>query len=211
VGVAQGIAELPLFSGKGYRIIMWVVMVGVTILWVMYKANKMQKNSDAELDLIDKKHIKEYKNDIENSEKKEFTLRQKLIIAVFVLTIVGLAVGVTRFDWYIMEIASLFLLSGIVIGFIGNLSVNEISDGFIDGCKDLANGALIVGFAYGVLVVLEESMTIDTLVNFLANAINQLPSLLSAMGMFIVQSLINFLVPSGSGQAALSMPIMTPI
>src|SRR5699024_393753 len=64
---------------------------------------------------------------------------------------------------------------------------------------------------YGVLVVLEESMTIDTILNFLANTINQLPSLLSAMGMFVVQSLINFLVPSGSGQAALSMPIMTPI
>lgn len=211
VGVAQGIAELPLFSGKGYRIIMWIVIVGVTILWVMYQANKMQKSSDTELDLIDKKHLKQYENDLEKSEKKEFTLRQKLIIAVFVLTIVSLAIGVTRFDWYIMEIASLFLLSGIVIGFIGNLSVNEISDGFIDGCKDLATGALIVGFAYGVLVVLEESMTIDTILNFLATSINQLPALLSAMGMFVVQSLINFLVPSGSGQAALSMPIMTPI
>lgn len=211
VGIAQGIAELPLFSGKGYRIIMWIVMVSVTIAWVMFKAKKIGKlRQEGKLD-EDELDLSNYQDETYSLKDVVFTTRQKLILVIFTLTILFLAIGVTKFGWYIMEIASLFLLSGIIMGIIGKMNYNEIADSFIDGCKDLVPGALVVGFAYGVLVILEESMTIDTILNFLANSINGLPSLVSAIAMLITQSGLNFLVPSGSGQAALSMPIMSSI
>ena len=211
VGIAQGIAELPLFSGKGYRIIMWVVMVSVTIAWVMFKAKKIGKlRQEGKLD-EDELDLSNYQDETYSLKDVVFTTRQKLILVIFTLTILFLAIGVTKFGWYIMEIASLFLLSGIIMGIIGKMNYNEIADSFIDGCKGLVPGALVVGFAYGVLVILEESMTIDTILNFLASSINGLPSLVSAIAMLITQSGLNFLVPSGSGQAALSMPIMSSI
>src|SRR5699024_6781988 len=211
VGIAQGIAELPLFSGKGYRIIMWIVMVSVTIAWVMFKAKKIGKlRQEGKLD-EDELDLSNYQDETYSLKDLVFTTRQKLILVIFTLTILFLAIGVTMFGWYIMEIASLFLLSGIIMGVIGKMNYNEIADSFIDGCKDLVPVALVVGFAYGVLVILEESMTIDSFLIFLANSINGLTSLVSAIAMLITQSVLNFVVPSGSGQAALSLLNMSSI
>ncbi len=210
VGIAQGIAQIPLFSGLGFRLVMWVIMVGITIAWVMMKAKKVKKDREAGLIPEEELDLEDFEADTNfNSEK--FTINQKIILTMFIATICTIAVGVSFYGWYIMEIATMFLMSGILMGLVGRLTVNEIADGFISGCKELVQGALVVGFAYGVLVILEESMTIDTILNVLANSINHLPSVVSALAMLITQSGLNFLVPSGSGQAALSMPIMSTL
>ena len=207
VGVAQGIAELPLFSGMGFRMIVWVVFLLITVVYVMIYARKVKKNP--ELSIMYKFDQKR----IFGEQAKEQTLnnRQLLIISVLGLTIIGLALGVMFFDWYITEIAGLFLLMGIIIGFIGKLRVNEIAEAFVRGSGELIVGALVVGFAYGIIVVLEESLTIDTILYSISNVVSQLPTSLTAIGMYITQNLINFIVTSGSGQAALTMPIMTPL
>ncbi len=160
----------------------------------MYKIDK-QRNFDDSLD----------------GHYTKLTGRQAIIIGLLVATIIILAIGVIYFDWFIMEIASLFLIMGIIAGFVGKLRVNEIAGSFIDGCKELLVGALVVGFAYGILVVLEESNTIDTILFAASSLVSQLPTAFSAIGMYAFQSALNFLVPSGSGQAALTMPIMTPL
>src|SRR5690625_979194 len=135
-------------------------------------------------------------------------MRQSMIIGVLILTVIALAVGVTVYDWYITEIAGLFLLMGIIVGIIGNLRVNEIARSFVKGSEEIIVGALVVGFAYGVLVILEESYTIDTILHTVSGFLGQLPTSLTAIGMYITQNFINVIVPSGSGQAALTMPVI---
>src|SRR5699024_2327699 len=112
---------------------------------------------------------------------------------------------------YVNEIAALFVIMGVIAGIIAKMSPNQIAESFIKGCETLVVGALVVGLAYGILVILEDSKTIDTILNFASTLVGNLPGYLSAMGMYITQSALNFIVPSGSGQAALTMPIMTPL
>jgi len=122
-----------------------------------------------------------------------------------------LALGVILEGWYITEIAALFLIMGIVVVLIAKFRLNDMANAFIKGCEEMVQGALIVGFAYGVLRILQDSNTIDTVLYHISNAVADLPTALAAIGMFGVQSLLNFIVPSGSGQAAISMPIMAPL
>src|SRR5699024_10543829 len=207
VGVAQGIAELPLFSGMGFRMIVWVVFLLITVVYVMIYARKVKKNP--ELSIMYK--FDQKRNFGEQAKEQTLNNRQLLIISVLGLTIICLALGFIFFDMYITEISGLFLLMGIIIGFIGKLRVNEIAEAFVRGSGELIVGALVVGFAYGIIVVLEESLTIDTILYSISNVVSQLPTSLTAIGMYITQNLINFIVTSGSGQAALTMPIMTPL
>lgn len=209
VGVAQGIAELPTFSGMGIRFAMWIIFVAFSIAFVMIYAKKVKKNPEKSLMYkIDKQRNLD---DSLDGQYKKLTGRQAVIIGLLVATIIILAIGVIYFDWFILEIASLFLIMGVIAGFVGKLRVNQIAESFISGCKELIVGALVVGFAYGILVVLEESNTIDTILFAASNLVSQLPTAFSAIGMYVFQSILNFLVPSGSGQAALTMPIMTPL
>ena len=204
VGIAHNIAELPLFSGLGFRLIAFVILTGVTIWYTWRYCKKILEDpSKSVIGVEDSDEAFELDN--------EFTTRHKWILAVTALGLIFFIFAVIKFQWTTNHMAALFILIAIITGYIGKMNYNEIADSFIDGCKDLVPGALVVGFAYGVLVILEESMTIDTILNFLANSINGLPSLVSAIAMLITQSGLNFLVPSGSGQAALSMPIMSSI
>ncbi|MCT1901429.1 YfcC family protein [Oceanobacillus sojae] len=209
VGVAQGIAELPTFSGMAVRLVMWVIFVSISIAFVMIYARKVKKNPEKSFMY---KVDKERKiDDSLSGQYTKLTARQGIIIGLLIATIIILAIGVIYLHWFILEIASLFLIMGVIAGFVGKLRVNEIAHSFIAGCKDLIVGALVVGFAYGILVVLEESNTIDTILFAASSLVSQLPTAFSAIGMYVFQSILNFLVPSGSGQAALTMPIMTPL
>ncbi|MUV37009.1 uncharacterized protein JNUCC1_00815 [Lentibacillus sp. JNUCC-1] len=207
VGVAQTIAELPMFSGLGFRIAMWVVFVGVSIAYVMFYARKVKKNPEKSL-----MYKEDQKRQIsEKVDQEPITVRQILIITVLIATLIGLALGVIFLDWYIQEIAALFIIMGIVVGLIGKMRLNQLAENFVKGCEGIVLGALVVGFAYGILVVLQDSRTIDTILYSLSNMVSGLPAGMTAIGMFVTQSVLNFIVPSGSGQAALTMPIMAPL
>ncbi|MEW9676310.1 YfcC family protein [Lentibacillus sp. L22] len=208
VGVAQSIAELPIYSGFVPRIIFWFIFVSVTITYVMLYARKIKKDPTKSLMY---EEDKKKKASIKQVERKDLTKRQMIIIGTLILTIFTLAFGVMQYGWFIKEIAGLFLLMGIIMGIVAKMRVNEIAESFVKGCEVLVLGALVVGFAYGILAVLEDGMIIDTILYAISNAVSGLPGSLTAIGMYISQSLINFIVPSGSGQAALTMPIMTPL
>lgn len=207
VGVAQGIAELPTFSGMGVRCIFWLVYLGVSIAYVMIYARKV-KNDPLKSIVYEEDQKREKTNAL---DQPTLSKRQIVILAILILTLVGLALGVTLQGWYITEIAGLFLLMGVLIGIVGKMKMNKIAESFVKGCEELVLGALVVGFAYAILVVLQETNTIDTILYAVSNIVSGLPSGLSAIGMYLTQSALNFIVPSGSGQAALSMPIMTPL
>ncbi|WP_243647159.1 AbgT family transporter [Scopulibacillus darangshiensis] len=207
VGVAQGIAELPLFSGMGLRIIYWVIFTSVSIAYVMLYARKIKKSPEKSLTYNDPIDF----NVVDPSEIDKLTLRQKFVLTILIGTLITLAFGVIKFGWYINEIAGLFLLMGVLMGIVSRMPVNDIAENFIEGCKVLVVGALVVGIAHAILIVLQEGKVMDTILHSLSNLIGHFPSEIAAMGMFIAQCFINYIVPSGSGQAALTMPIMTPL
>ncbi|WLR51980.1 YfcC family protein [Bacillus tianshenii] len=207
LGVAQGIAEIPMFSGMGLRLVFYFVYLALAIWYVMRYAVKVKRNPE---------HSVVYEEDkarepMEMSKLDGLSARHKVIFGILVLTLIGLAIGVIQAGWFITEISGLFLLMGILIGFTAKMSLNEIAESFIRGCKVLVMGALVVGVAHGILVVLQDAKAMDTILYGLSNMVGAMPSGFSAVGMFLVQCMLNFIVPSGSGQAALTMPIMAPL
>lgn len=211
VGVAQGIAELPIFSGIWFRSAVYVLILTIAILYVMHYAKKVKmskENSvmyDIELNVANTNVTKESK------KIEDFTLRHVLVLLTLTIGILMNMYGVFNWDWFLTELAGSFIIIGLVSGLIGGLGINKTFSSFVDGMKLVAFGALIVGFARTILVVMENGLIIDSVIYYLASAIENLPSTLNVLGMFIVQVFTNFFIPSGSGQAATTMPIMVPL
>ncbi len=206
VGVAQSIAELPTFSGMGLRLILFVTLYIAGVLYVYRYAKKVKANPEL-------KFLGNYQEGtkVEFQTNTKLSTRHKWVLTTFLFNFVFLIIGVVKFGWYITEIAALFLLFGILIGIVGKLKPNEIADRFIDGTKEVISGALIIGFAQAILIVFQDGKLVDSILYFSSTFLSQLSPILNAIGMFFLQLFLNFLVPSGSGQAALTMPIMAPL
>lgn len=208
VGVAQGIAGLPMFSAMRFRIVLYVVIVLIAIVFVMRYAHKVKKNPQlSSMHEIDKQ--REDNLDLDNLHK--FGVQEGLILLVFVAAIGLLIYGVIKHGWYFNEISALFFGMAMISAFISRMGFNRFAEELGKGMADVAAGALIVGFARGILVVLTDGNIIHTILHSAAGFLGQLPSAVSAIGMYIFQCLLNFLVPSGSGQAAVSIPILAPL
>ncbi|MCJ7553251.1 MAG: TIGR00366 family protein, partial [Ignavibacteriaceae bacterium] len=130
---------------------------------------------------------------------------------VFLAGLAVLIFGVLKYGWFIEELAAVFLITGIAVGIAGKLSAGEITDSFIKGAKNLIGTALIIGLARGILILSRNGKIIDTILFEMSAPISSLNPVVSSQAMFIVQTFINFFVPSGSGQAVLTMPIMAPL
>lgn len=212
VGVAQSIADLPLFSGTGLRLVLFAVVWLSTTVYLMRYAKKVKADPSQSIVYEEEQAAKaEEASEGKTSETLAFTRRQQIIAAIFVLSFVVIAVGVIGYGWYITEIGAVFIGAGILAGMVGGLKAGQIADGFIEGAKDMVYAALIVGLAQSLIVILEDGMIIDTLIHAMSDAIANLPSVLSAVGIYVVQVIINFFISSGSGQAAVTMPIIVPL
>ncbi|WP_285768829.1 C4-dicarboxylate ABC transporter permease [Peribacillus sp. SI8-4] len=207
VGVAQGIAELPTFSGIGYRLIVFGIFYIMAVIFVYRHAMKVKQNP--ELGIYGK--FGRLNQDIKQQPAVNMSFRHKAVLGVFLLNFIILIYGVMKYEWYITEIAGLFLMFGIIMGIIGKLSPSTIADSFVKGSAELIGGAIIIGLAQGVLVIFESGGLMDTILYYASDLLNMVPSAFTAVGMMILQIIINFLVPSGSGQAALTMPLMSPL
>lgn len=208
IGVAQGIAGLPLFSGRTLRVILYVVMVGVSIFFVMRYASKVKKEPQ-----LSSMHAVDTARDdkLDLSNLREFGTKEKIILLVFVASIILLIYGVVKFGWYMNEISALFLGMAMIVACIGRMGFNGFAESLGKGMAGIASGALIVGFARGILVVMTDGQIIHTILHGAASFLGTLPASVTAIGMYIFQCLLNFIVPSGSGQAAVSIPIMAPL
>lgn len=208
-GVAQGIAGLPLFSGLYYRIVVYILMTTLTIAFVMIYARRVKKNPTlSRVYEIDQK--REDKLELDET-LHPFGIRQKLVLVALLITICLLAYGTINWGWYFNEIAGLFFGLAIVAAIIGGMSVNQFAESIANGMTGICGGALVCGFARGIMVVLTDGNVIHTILHATADVLVKLPSVISAVGMYIFQCLLNFIIPSGSGQAAVSMPIMAPL
>lgn len=212
VGIAQGIAEVPLFSGIGYRMISWVISTTVAILFLLWYVKKLKKNPKISPVYEEDEQRRKTENfDVIYNNDNHFSIRHKAVLITFVISLVLLVVGVVEFHWYIEEIAAMFFIMGIVVGIIGRLKSDELIKAFVDGAKDLVGTALIIALARATLVLSRDANIIDTILYGLSPYIESSSPVFASQKMFIVQAIINFFVHSGSGQAALTMPIMAPL
>jgi len=265
IGIAQGLSNLPLFSGIEYRFFCWIVINVIGIGYILRYAGKIKKKPEASLvyhedeywrkrdksDDVDSSANKAsiyawisfliilavlivYSFILPNSEMKVgnssavmpivpiltviflitgiITLRksaQVFVLNLLMFTILFLIVGVMGYGWYIMEIATLFFVMGIFAGISMNYSPNKITNLFLEGVKDIMGAAMIVGLAGGILIILENGMVIDTLLYYVSRSMSDFGQLATVGMMYVFQTIINVVIPSGSAKAALTMPMMS--
>lgn len=208
VGVAQGIAEVPIYSAAWYRVIILLVILLVSAIYTMRYAVKVKKDPSKSL-VADLEKNTESKLDLSNIP--DFT---KYHVFTFLVVLAGFGImiyGIIEHDWYIKELTSIFLMMGIFSSLAGGIGPSRMAGNFVDGAKTIVFGAMVVGIARGILVVMEQGLIIDTVIFAMGESISGLPAVLAGNLMFVVQLILNFFIPSGSGQAATTMPIMAPL
>ncbi len=210
IGVAQEVSGVALFSGLAYRIVCFAVFMGISIWYVWRYAHKIKANPAASVLYGETVETLEVASKEELAKKKMEPIH-KISCLLFVLTIVLLLVGTIRWGWYIDEIATLFIIMTIVSGFLSRYNASQIAEIFIDASKEMMYGALLVGVSRSIAIIMENAMIIDTIVNWLAGILQNFQGMASAFGMLIVQNIINFFIPSGAGQALVTMPILAPV
>ena len=209
IGVAQGIAELPMFSGWDFRIVVWLIMTSIAVVYVMFYTRKLEKDPTlSPVYALDKTRNLQ---DFNTAGQMEFTWKRKLILFFLFISLIILVVGANKWKWYINEISALFLALGIVSAIIYRLPMKEAIDSFISGAKDMITAGLIIGLSRGLLVIATDGKIIDSILFAVSTWGKDLPAEVSIQFIFLFQCCFTFFVPSGSGQAALTVPIVAPL
>lgn len=213
VGIAQGISEVPLFSGIEYRLAVWFIVNLTVIIFIVRYANKIRKNPEkSPVYALDRERRESmHLDNVSDNESIVFTTRHKIVLYAFLLSLLAIVVGVIYLQWFIEEIAAVFFVMGIATGLIGGLKGEGIVKGFIEGAKDLVGTAFILALARATVVIAQDGLIIDTILYKLAPLVESSNPVFASQKMFVIQAVINFFIHSGSGQAALTMPIMAPL
>lgn len=202
-GIAQGIAELPLFSGMGLRIVLMLGALAIAVFFTIRHGQNYKKQG-----LDNSALIREFSVE----EERNLNKTDIAILLILVATICILVFGVVKFGWYFSEISALFLAMGLIVGVIYRKGdFNQISRDFVAGAGEMATAAIFIGLSRAILVVMENGMIMDTIVYYLSIPLGKLDSVFAAWGMYISQGLINFFIPSSTGQAVVVMPILSPL
>lgn len=207
--IAQKIAELPNYSGIGYRWVCFVVYYIVTCLWLVRYAKKIQKNPELS-PMYDLDQNSEFKN-ASLDEFGTLDTRKILSILALVAALVAIVYGCINLDWDFAEQSAVFLVLAIAVGLIAGFDANKICTEFMNGTKKMLTAAFIIMFARAIGSVLSAGKITDTIVHSMAVVLTGLPAALLGVGMLVANTLINVVLTSGSGQAAAVMPIMIPL
>ncbi|PER61431.1 YfcC family protein [Bacillus cereus] len=207
VGLAQGIAGLPMYSGMGFRLVLFVVIYVIAVTFVYRHAMKVKR--DPASGIYGK--FDTNKQDSLLTAKVGLTKRHKWILTAFLINYIILVFGVIKYEWYIKEIAALFIILTIIIAILGKISLDDTVESFTQGSASLIGGALIIGVSRAILVVLNQGHIIDPLLYQVSEGMEHISPFLSVVGMYNFQVAIHFILASGSGHAMLTMPIMAPL
>jgi len=208
VGVAQELAGITMFSGIGMRLVFWICFLLISCIFLMKYASKIKKTPE-----------KSTMYDLEREAENNFILDEnhgmtKKQIAVLLLLIACLALivwGTLKKDWFITEMGGIFIGLGVISGIVGGLKVSKICDEFIDGAKSVLFGAFLVGMAQVIVVIVNDGQILDSIIYGLSTLVSSLPKSIAALGMYFCQTIINFFINSGTGQALATMPIILPL
>ena len=216
VGIAQGIAQVPLYSGIGYRFIIWIICTTVVITWLSVYARKIRKDPTKsltyEFDIEKRKELKL------NKEETRMTRRQKWVLIAFGLGMLTLIAGVLKpqlcsmikgmwgidlmemlnleaSGWYITEIAALFLGVGFVCGFLGKMSMQKFTDAFFDGVRGMAEIAMLLCFAQAIVIIANNGHILDTMLNWMSAGVSKLHPVCASWAAMVLQTIIDFFIP----------------
>ena len=210
VQISQGIAGVPLGSGIKYRLLVWVLATAVAIAWVMVYAARVKADpTRSPMYDLDRQRREDLAG--AQAEQPAFTWRHGLCLLVLAATVGGLIVGSTVYSWYMVEFAGLFFGMGLLSGIAAGIGPNKLAKSFIAGAKDIASAALIVAFAGGIVVILENGHILDTILYGMASVTSHFGGILAAQSMYVLQMILNFFIPSGSTKAVLTMPLLAPL
>jgi len=195
VVIAQNEAGLDFLSGSAYRLIILVIAFSVWMFMVIRYANKNRV-------------IKEVPD---SNIQSRLSGRSVIILGLVALTFMILIVGMLKYNWGFNEMSAEFFVLGLLVGLIGKLGINGTSEAYIEGFKVMIFAAMIVGLSSSISIILKQGMVIDSIIYGLFTPMQYLPKSLSAISMMVSQSMLHFAVPSYSGQAVLTMPILAPL
>jgi uncharacterized ion transporter superfamily protein YfcC len=203
VGLAQRLADVPLLSGIGFRVVIFLAFLLATIAFLWLYARSQRKTSPRP-------------NQIEDGETKSDAApgqraRYWLALLFTALCLGGFIAGAVTLNWSEKEMLAMFIIMAIGVGIIARMSADEIAKGFLKGCSQLVIGAFIVGLARAISIILEQGMILDTIVSYAVLALDGLPRSLSAIGMYVSAMIMHVFISSGSGDSAVLIPVFTPL
>lgn len=204
--IAQGIAEVPPYSGLWLRLAIFLpfVLIGFHHVWSYAKKVKADPSQSLVADLPCPLNGS-------STDYPELNGRHRLILGSLLATIAIAVWGISQYGWYLYELGACFVAWGILITFIGRLTFDQASDSFIEGVKDLTTTAVLIGVARGIGLILEDGQILHSVVHALSLPLSHVPASISAVGMLVIQTILNLFIPSGSGQAFVTMPLMAPL
>lgn len=207
VQIAQVIAELPIGSGIVFRLFLYVVYAIIGFFFIIRYGEKVKKNPSLSLMKDDKFQMNEYGV----FQHIEIERKHIIILLFFVVSYASIIVAVQTIGWGLIEMSACFIAMIIVVTKISGMSGDDSMAVFTRGLEIMIVPALVVGVARGISVVLQEGMIIDTLLQSASSTLMTMPKIAAAEGMLLFQTGLNFFIPSASGQALVSMPLMTPM
>ena len=207
VMVAQKVADIPVYSGIELRLAIFLPFVLIGFHHVWSYANKVLLDPASSM-------TASLPCPLEGQEKAgypQLQLRHKLILFGLVGTIITAVWGISQQGWYLYELGALFIMWGLFTIVVGKLDADTAANQFIEGVKDLASTAMLIGVARGIALIMEDGQILHSLVYGMSYPLSFLGSELAAVGMFVMQTLLNLFIPSGSGQAYVTIPLLTPV
>jgi uncharacterized ion transporter superfamily protein YfcC len=195
VGIAQKLAGLPLLSASGFRLVFLALALA---LWIAATSRYARATRTARLGQTDE-------------EEKPLDIRDGLVLITILIAFAIFVVGVMKYGWDFDQMSALFFIMGIVVGQIGGLGIGRTAEAFIEGFRSMAFAAMLIGFARAIFVVAEQGQVIDTIVNGLFAPLSHFPLGVAAAGMMVAQFLVHFPVPSVTGHAVLTLPVLVPL
>lgn len=210
IGVAQSIAGLPMYSGLGLRVLCWFLFMGILIVYVMRYADKIRADPTKSLLYTPGKEIHQFSQP-QCGENSRLSVRQILALVLFGAVLVLIVVGSIGFGWTIQQISAIFLAAAILAGVLFGWSANKIAESFVEIGSETMFSILCIGLSNAVCGVMDAGGITDTIVYAMASLLRGTSGYVTGLLMLLIQNLINFFIPSGPGQAMVSMPIMSAL
>ena len=222
-GIASGFAGISLGEGLFLRLFMLLVLEAVAITYVMRYAAKVHANPQASIVASQyEENRKRFAIDLEDQESMELTGKRKLALGIFAGTFLLMIYSVIPFHdlgitflptlgWYFTELSALFLVAGIIVGFAVRMKEQELIEGFVEGASELLGVAFIIAISRGITVIMNSGFITDTILNWGEQALSGASSILFIVLTYLLYLPLSFLIPSSSGLATLSIPIMVPL
>lgn len=209
--IAQGFADLPIFSGIGYRLVLCAVFLALNAYFIVTYAMKVKKDPKNSLVYDLEENARKQGLDTSVDKKATITVRQILVLIVFFASVLVQVYGGIKLGWGNTETAVAFVWLAVAGGIVGGMMPREIARHFSKGAAKMMTAAIMIGIATAISKVLSDGKIIDTIVRAIANVLMACPAFIQGPMMFIANVLINVFIPSGSGQAAAVMPLMVPV